>query len=281
MNECDQQDWQTGMTFPAVQSRSAGGLPFLPACSIPGNMPLSAFVHLESIWPGGFPCCRLWNRDGPCKVHQSEDSSYHPRATWLTSWAELARGCSRHPMPVGAGPPTSPSSTARIDESTRPTATLASPQPFRQRQMQVCHLWSALALHSASCLCANYGINHTLTRERSGGYGPATTPSLHAAAAAPLSRPLVRRLHHTAPDHLRPLVTAIATQVLCWPSHSMMTERAHQPIFKSTIHHRLCREGSRAFSAPHSWDVDKAHICALVTARLIHRVLTKQRSRVF
>lgn len=106
---------------------------------------------------------------------------------------------------------------------------------------------------------------------------PPTTPSLHAAAPAPaaaLSRPLVRRLHHTAPDHLRPLVTTIATQVLCWPSHSMMTERAHQPIFKSSIHHRLRREGSRALSAPHSWDVMRLTYIGAPGHCPTHRVFT-------
>lgn len=53
---------------------------------------------------------------------------------------------------------------------------IGQPRPFTQRQMQVCHLWSALALHSASCLCTNYGINHTLTRERRGGEHMARPP---------------------------------------------------------------------------------------------------------
>lgn len=127
-------------------------------------------------------------------------------------------------------------------------------------------LWSALASQSASCLCTNYGINHTLTR-LGGVEGMARPPhqALHAAApAAPaaLSRPLVRWLHHTAPDHLRPLVTTIATQVLCCPSHGMMTERADQPISKSAIHHRLLREGPRACVCPALVGCDEAHIGA-------------------
>lgn len=215
-------------------------------------MPLAAFVHLESIWPGGIPCCRLWNRDGPCKVHQSEDSSYHPRATWLTSWAELARACSRHPIPVGAGPPTSPSSTARINESTRPAATLASPGHSRRGRCRFVTygvLWPCiLPLASAQTMAL-------ITPSRGSGGEGSIWPGHHTkpACSSSSSSGSTTVSSYTAPDHLRPLVTTITTQVLCWPSHSMMNERAHLPIFKSTIHHCLRREGSRAFSAPHSF----------------------------
>lgn len=75
-----------------------------------------------------------------------------------------------------------------------------------------------------------------------------------------LSRPLVRRLHDTPPDHLRPLVTTITTQVLGWPSHSMMTERAHQPIFQVSHPPPSPQGGLACLSAPALPRCDEAHI---------------------
>lgn len=222
------------------------------------------------------------NRDGPCKVRQSEDSSYHPRATWLTSWAELARACSRHPIPVGAGPPTSPSSTARINESTRPTATLASPGHSRRGRCRFVTygvLWPCiLPLASAQTMALitpsrGSGVegsvwpgHHTKPACSSSSSSGSTTVSSSCSSVTPHGS---RSSAASRDDHSN------APEVLCWPSHSMMTERAHLPIFKSTIHHCLRREGSRAFSAPHSWDVMRLISAPLVTAQYTEYSQTK------
>lgn len=158
--------------------------PFLPACPIPGDRLLSAFVHLDNM-----------------ARRYSVPQTLEPRWTlqgapvgrpFVSSKSDLAHiagsvSQSMHQTSNTRGLP------RRINESTRLTATLASPQPFTQRQLQVCHSGVLWPLQSASCLCANCGMNHTLVMEW-GGSGPATTPRLHAAAAA-LSRPLIRRLH--------------------------------------------------------------------------------------
>lgn len=132
------------------------------------------------------------------------------------------------PWALGRRRPAYPKAHRRVNT---PYCHIGRPPAIHAEAAAGLSLWSALASQSASCLCTSYGIYHTLRGAWSGveAVGRPPTPSLHATTAVPF-RPLVHRLHHTAPDHLRPLVTTITTQVLCRSSHDVMTERAHQPI---------------------------------------------------
>lgn len=170
------------------------GLAFLPACSIPGDGLPCAFVNLEMA------------------RRYSVLETLEPR--WTLQGAPVGRPFA---SPKGdlAHIVGSVSQSMHRTSNTRglwAADMLAPPKAHQRVNTTYCHigqppaihaeaaaglsLWSALALQSASCLCANCGMNHTLKMEWSGGSGPATTPSLHAAAAA-LSCPLIRRLHTT------------------------------------------------------------------------------------
>lgn len=94
------------------------------------------------------------------------------------------------PMCVSSGPPTS-TLPPRINKSTWPSAALVGPQPFRQRQLQVCHSGVPWPCIQALCLLRIlwYGVYITPSRG-SGGSRWATlhvslSPCLQLACSSP------------------------------------------------------------------------------------------------